>query len=136
MRNAFRLLVALGLSAGLGACGHTVALTPLDGGQPARGQALSSRSAIALRVDGKVYRGHWRTDDAPFDPRAADPVPPGPVAVGRFFGQRGAGGQQVAELTAKDGSTIACRFRYERGMAVGDGLCRSDTGRSFSLRLY
>lgn len=136
MRQALRLLAAAASLAGLAACGTTVALTPHDGGQPAYADGLWSRDRVAVRLDGKVYRGALR-DAGPVDLRGEPPPRPAraSVAVGRYYGQRGAGGQQVAELTAKDGSRIACRFSYQSGEAFGSGLCLSDAGRSFSLTL-
>jgi hypothetical protein len=134
MRKALRLIIGCGLAGALGACGHVVNLTPLDGGQPGRGGTAFMGAPLMVKVDGKVYHGHWRTDGA----QDALPVPTkvaanGPVQVGRYYGQRGASGGGVADFTAKDGSSLVCRFRYERGQDHGSGLCESDAGRTFSL---
>jgi len=135
MSKALRLLAAAASLCGLAACGTTVALTPHDGGQPAFADGLWSKERVAVRVDGKVYRGALR-QAGPLDLRGVAAAPTrASIAVGRYYGQHGAGGQQIAELTAEDGSRIDCRFSYEPGDAFGSGLCRSDAGRSFSFTL-
>jgi hypothetical protein len=138
MRKALRLFIGLGFAGGLGACGHTVALTPLDGGEPVLTTQAFAIEPLRIKLDGKTYHGRWRTvasvQDLPV--LQPDPVaPPEPIQVGRYYGQRGAGGYGVADFVAKDGSSIVCRFRYERGQSHGSGLCRSNTGRSFSLMI-
>ena len=136
MRAALRLIIGCGLAAGLAACGHTVDLQPLDGGQPGRGGTAFVGAPLMVKLDGKVYHGHWRTgadaDDLPAPIQLASNAP---IQVGRFYGQRGAGGSGVADFSAHDGSRIVCRFRYERGQSMGSGLCASDKGRTFSLRI-
>ncbi|HTK36439.1 MAG TPA: hypothetical protein VL358_14300 [Caulobacteraceae bacterium] len=134
MRTVLRLIIGCGLAGALGACGHAVNLTPLDGGQPGRGGSAFTGAPLMVKLDGKVYHGRWR-NGAGAD---ALPIPvnlpaDAPIQVGRFYGQRAAGGSGVAEFTAKDGSSLVCRFRYERGQFSGSGLCESNHGRTFSL---
>ena len=136
MRGLVRLIVGCGLAGALGACSYSVNLTPLDGGEPGVGGTAFMGAPMMVNLDGKIYHGHWRTgvdaQDLPAPTRVADHAP---VQVGRFYGQRGAGGSGVADFNAKDGSHLVCRFRYERGQASGSGLCESDKGRTFSLQI-
>jgi hypothetical protein len=131
MRGILRLIIVGGLAAGLAGCEHQLSLTPLDGGQPGVG-ASQVRGPLLVKLDGKVYRGHWRTGAAGGD-LPAPKVDRAPVQVGRYYGMRGASGYRVADFVARDGSTLVCRFRYERGQENGSGLCQSDRGRTFSL---
>ena len=132
MRKALGPILGVGLLAGLGACSHAVDVTPLGAGEPGRGgtRFLSRNGPLEINLDGRIYRGPWvQASEAP----PPELVAAGPVAVGRFYGQRGAAGPGWAELRAEDGSTLTCRFTYTRGQGQGSGLCRSDDGRSFSL---
>ena len=136
MRRALRLIIGCGLVAALGGCGHTVSLTPLDGGQPARGGTAFLGAPLMVKLDGKVYHGHWRTGiDAEELPAPVRLASNAPIQVGRYYGQRGAGGTGVADFVAHDGAHLVCRFRYERGQAMGSGLCESDKGRTFTLQI-
>jgi hypothetical protein len=134
MRTVLRLIIGCGLVGALGACGHGIELTPLDGGQPGRGGTAFVGAPLMVKFDGKVYHGHWRNGvDAETLPEPTRVSANAGIQVGRYYGQRGAGGSGVADFTAKDGSSLVCRFRYERGQSSGSGLCQSDQGRTFSL---
>ena len=95
------ILIAAGIALGLSAC--------------------SSTHRVEVSLDGKTYRGEWRTSDPSKEQKAATTYP-----------HRKHVGQVQSTLKADDGSTVDCRW-----LAHGDtaeGAC-SGNGREYLLDL-
>lgn len=120
----------------LAACSQQIALIPLDGGEPGHGQAFASDPGeLMVQLEGRSYFGRWT---APVDAAETGPAPrhTRTVVAGRYWGQRNADGRGEARLTAEDGSTLSCRFRYDSRQVLGSGVCDDAFGRKFSLRIH
>ena len=128
------ILVVAGLAATLSGCVHAVDLAPLDGGRPGIGDVRVRGGGMYVHVDGKRYSGPFIEGSSP-DLAVLNGPGAGPIPTGRYFGVQGKEGRQGALLTARDGSTLACRFTHDGRVFVGSGLCRGDDGRSYALRM-
>lgn len=138
MRRTALTATALALSAALLAgCTHSAQLQPLDGGMQGVGDASFRGRSLSIRVNGKHYRGDFRpaveSEVAHVDSK--DPAL-GPVATGRYWGVQGKNGPTAVVMQAKDGSTIACKLDWDAPTHLGNGLCRGDDGRNYSLRIH
>lgn len=130
-----RYVAILIAAAGLSACVHAVDLVPLDGGAPGAGAVGYRGRDMAVRLDGKTYKGAFVSAAAPQITAGLTSAAYGSIPTGRHFGVLNAQGPQGAVLTAKDGATITCRFDYEHSVSIGSGVCRDRGGRNFSLRM-
>src|SRR3712207_2342527 len=106
-------LAAFALAAtGLAGCTHSVDLVPLDGGRPGIGDVGRGGNRMLVHLAGPRYTGRFipPTDSKVAALDAPAELVEGPVATGRYYGVHGRKGPTGAILTARDGSTIACRF--------------------------
>jgi len=122
MKN--NLLIAAGIVLGLSACSSTRTLqTPISdvkvSGTVTRGLVEPHRVEVSL--DGKTYRGEWRTGDPTKEQKAAATYP-----------HRKHIGQVQSTLKADDGSTLDCRWQTHGDIA--EGACTGN-GREFPLVL-
>ena len=112
------ILIAAGIALGLSACSSTGTL------QSPRSDAkvgFIEPHRVEVSLDGKTYRGEWRTSDPSKEQKAATTYP-----------HRKHVGQVQSTLKADDGSTVDCRW-----LAHGDtaeGAC-SGNGREYLLDL-
>ena len=116
------LLIVAGIALGLSACASTVSM------QSSRADAKASATVtrglfepylIEVSIDGKIYRGEWRTSDPTKEQKAATTYP----HLKHI-------GQVQSKLTADDGSTLDCRFQTHGETA--EGSC-SGNGRDYPL---
>ena len=116
------LLIVAGIALGLSACASTVSMqTPRA---DAKASATVTRGLfepylVEVKLDGKTYRGEWRTSDPTKEQKAATTYP----HLKHI-------GQVRSTLTADDGSTLDCRFQTHGETA--EGSC-SGNGRDYPL---
>jgi hypothetical protein len=128
------ILAAACLATVLSGCVHAVDMVPLDGGRPGIGDVRVRGGSMFVRVDGKRFSGPFIEASSP-ELAVLNGPGAGPIPTGRYWGVQGKEGHRGALLTARDGSTIACRFMHDGSVHVGSGLCRGDDGRNFALRM-
>jgi hypothetical protein len=105
--------VAAGLSMVLAACGSVGRLEPASPGMPIHGtvnRGFLEPHRIELNLDGKLFRGEWRTGPPGRDQLAATRYP-----------HRWHVGQVESVLVAGDGSQLHCRWQTHG--VTGEGKC-------------
>lgn len=116
------LLIVAGIALGLSACASTVSM------QSPRADAKASATVtrglfepylVEVSIDGKIYRGEWRTSDPTKEQKAATSYPHLKHV-----------GQVRTRVTADDGSTLDCRFQTHGDTA--EGTC-SGSGHDYGL---
>ena len=118
------LLITVGVALGLSACSSTGTLQSpradaRASGTLTRGPLEPHRVEVSL--DGKTYRGEWRTGEPTKEQKAATTYP-----------HQKQIGQVVSTLKAEDGSTLDCRWQTHGDLA--EGACTGN-GREFPLAL-
>lgn len=114
------VLIAAALTAG---CATTsVTLYPPGGGTEIAGiitRGMFGSNQIEIPLDGKVYRGEWRTEPAPDLPDAKSRLHKRHV------------GRTHAELAAEDGSRLSCNWTFHG--EKGEGVCKGPDAREYRL---
>lgn len=118
------LLIAAGIALGLSACSSTGTLQSPRADAKASGtltRGFLEPHRVEVSLDGKTYRGEWRTGEPSKEQKAATNYP-----------HQKHIGQVVSALKADDGSTLDCRWQTHGDIA--EGACTGN-GREFPLVL-
>lgn len=118
------LLIAAGIALGLNACSSTGTLQSPRADAKVSGtltRGLVEPHRVEVSLDGKTYRGEWRTGEPTKEQKAATTYP-----------HQKHIGQVVSTLKADDGNTLDCRWQTHGGVA--EGACIGN-GREFPLVL-
>ena len=122
MKNS--VLIALGLVSALSACSSTGTLQAKNADLKISGfvkRGLIEPFPVELSIDGKTYRGEWRTGAPTKEQRAATPIP-----------HRSHVGQVNATLKADDGTALNCQLLSHGNSA--EGTCTGN-GREYPVVL-
>lgn len=122
MKSNFLITSAIAL--GLSACSSTGTLQSPRADAKVSGtltRGLVEPHGVAVNLDGKTYRGEWRTGEPTKEQRAATTYP-----------HQKHIGQVQSTLKADDGSTLDCRWQTHGEIA--EGACTGN-GREFPLVL-
>lgn len=121
MKTLNSLLIA-GLTLGLGACASTTTLQSTDGNVSGKlSRNLIEPHQVEVTLDGKAYRGDWRTSAPSKEQRQTAGFP-----------HQKHIGQVNATLKADDGGILNCRWQTHGDQA--EGTCTS-AGRDYPLKL-
>lgn len=118
------LLIAAGIALGLSACSSTGTLQSPRADTKTSGTltpGLVEPHRVEVSLDGKTYRGEWRTGEPSKAQKAATGYP-----------HQKHIGQVVSTIKADDGSTLDCRWQTHGDIA--EGACAGN-GREFPLAL-
>lgn len=108
----------------LAGCSSTGYLTPVSPNAPISGtvtRGIVEPYQIEVVLDGKVYRGEWRTEAAPEHPQANS-----------YLHKRHVG-KVTSTLWAEDGAQLACAWLVH-GQA-GSGSCITAEKREYGLQV-
>lgn len=118
------IAIAAGIALGLAACSSTGALQSPKGDTSITGtvtRGVFEPHGVEVRLDGKTYRGEWRTGTPTAEQKAATTLP-----------HKKHIGQVKSTLSADDGSKLNCTWQSHGDTA--DGACTGN-GREYPLVL-
>jgi hypothetical protein len=110
-------------------CAGTLALHPRDGGEKAVGAFNTGGRSMEVTVGQKRYGGSYITN-AGTSYSTAQAFSGNASAFGNAQTFHG-GNSGVALLTAADGDTMRCEFKYQGMQAIG--VCQTRAGRVFDM---
>ena len=119
-----KLLIAAGIVLGLSACSSTTTLQSTQSGSSISGSVTRGAfepHAVVVQLEGKMYRGEWRTGAPAAEQKTATAYP-----------HQKHIGEVRSMLKADDGSTLDCRWKSHGESA--EGVCASG-GRDYPLIL-
>ena len=107
-----------------GCSSASLTLRPEDSGQRGSGvvrQGFVQPHQIEVTLDGQIYTGEWRTQEAPDHPLA------------QSYTHRHTVGRVVTTLTSRDGKHLYCNWLVE-GLH-GSGTCEAESHRKFDVTI-